>query len=695
MDVVPHVLLAVADDLGWNDVSFHGSEISTPNLDRLALGNHSAHLVNYYGQSICTPARSSMLTGRYASHTGMQHSYWVQGQAGGLPLKFKTLADRFAEVGYARHAVGKWHLGFESWSYTPLGRGFESYYGYLGGGEDYLSHKTGGFVDLTANRTAVLTAGGVYSTVLFADQAIARINDHAALGDRRPLFLYLAFQAVHSPLQAPQEWIDRYSWLTDPNRRVMAAMTSCMDEQFGRVVDALEGAGMWSQTVLAFVADNGGPPYVANSNWPMRGGKWTMWEGGTHLTGFIHAPSHLPEAPRRFEGLMHQADLLPTLLGASGVVAVNDSVTPPMDGLNMWPALLNPADVHGPRRSVLLNVDPTNQGGELHDPGGWSGYAGIRVGEFKLVLGDPGVPNAWCWPNQNRSKSRSDSSSSSSTAVEMVSEERVMASPAAASPSSPPPSSVQQIIERHITSTLDPRYSVRIEAAEAEKLRGHTMAVPAHAPPPPWVHSSMHVVTDLALADCPEAARVRARDGASCTLVPSTCLPGNDLAHFVLQGPAQECCAACVANSSCTAWTFNTADEPSQCWLKTRPASIPEASDQCTSGLVDGRPPAPPPPTPPGSCAATDYSHCTCAYNGTVPNNRVGALLFNLREDPRETTNLAADPNHAGTLAELRAALQIFIDSAVTPLNELPAQREVDPAANPSTSGREYWAPWM
>ncbi len=251
----PHVVLTVADDLGWNDVSFHGSEIATPTLDKLALGNHSVHLLNYYGQSICTPARSSMLTGRYAAHTGMQHSYWVQGQRGGLPLKFKTIADHFAEAGYARAAVGKWHLGFESWSYTPLGRGFESYFGYLGGGEDYLTHKTAGYVDLTANRTAVLSAGGVYSTELFADQAIARIRDHSASGDVRPFFLYLAFQAVHSPLQAPQDWIDRYGWLRDGNRRVLAAMTSAMDEQLGRLVSALETEGMWRQTVLAFVAD--------------------------------------------------------------------------------------------------------------------------------------------------------------------------------------------------------------------------------------------------------------------------------------------------------------------------------------------------------------------------------------------------------------------------------------------------------
>lgn len=325
----PHIVFTVSDDLGWNDVSFHGSEVSTPNLDALALGPNSVHLVNYYGQSICTPARSSILTGRYASHTGLQHSYWLQGQAGGLPLTFKTIADHFAEAGYARASVGKWHQGFESWSYTPIERGFQSYYGYLGGGEDYYTHKSGEYIDLTANRTAVLTAGGQYSTGLFTDEAISRIRNHALHALPQPLFLYLAYQAVHSPLEAPKSWVDRYTWITNPHRRVLAAMTSCMDAHIGRIVSSLKEVGMWSSTVFAFTADNGGPPYVANSNWPMRGGKWTMWEGGTHLVGFVHSAARLPSAPKNFTGLMHQADWVPTLLGAAGIVKINDTSSPP------------------------------------------------------------------------------------------------------------------------------------------------------------------------------------------------------------------------------------------------------------------------------------------------------------------------------------------------------------------------------
>lgn len=131
----------------------------------------------------------------------------------------------------------------------------------------------------------------MYSTTLFANQSIKVIEAHAQHHANKPLFLYLALQSVHSPLQAPKAYVDRYSWITNPKRRTLAAMSTCQDDELARVVKAAKGAGLWDNSVFAFVADNGGPPYVANSNWPMRGGKWTIWEGGTHLTGKSQCPS--------------------------------------------------------------------------------------------------------------------------------------------------------------------------------------------------------------------------------------------------------------------------------------------------------------------------------------------------------------------------------------------------------------------
>ena len=176
-----------------------------------------------------------------------------------------------------------------------------------------------------------------------------------------------------------------------------------------------------------------------------------------------------------------------------------------------------------------------------------------------------------------------------------------------------------------------------------------------------------------------------------CTVEVDTCFPGNDIRH-VESPSAAACCDTCTAHAACTSWTYNTADTPHKCWLKTRPAEEPVPSVDCTSGIVDGRPPAPPPP--PGACAVTEYTMCTCAYNGTVPNNREQPLLFDLEADPRETTNLATRPEHASTLASLWAALQTYIDSAVTPLNELPAQRRKDPASEPGALNRTWWGPW-
>ena len=422
----PHILLILSDDLGYNDVGWHGSEIATPFLDSLVA--KGVELSNYYGHMICTPSRSALMSGRYAFHAGMQHSYWYPGQSGGLPLKFPTLADHLKAEGYSTHMVGKCesciantlpplfvchhfadallhppssspgHLGYESRAYTPLGRGFDSYYGYLGGGEDYYTHESGGYVDLHAGAdlAPVRNETGSYSAGLFANKTIDIIDAHA--GDA-PLFLYLAFQSVHAPIEAPAPSVAPYAWITDKDRRTMAGMVSTMDSEIARVSAALERNGYLDDCLIVFLADNGGPPYIANSNFPMRGGKWTIWEGGTHLVGFASGFG----LPAKTEtALMHHVDWVPTLVAAAGG-ALRDAATPPVDGVDLWPTLTAPLEVGvaaGTRTEVVMNVDQTNQV-NVNDAGGWSGYAAIRVGGLKLALGWPGIPDGWCLPNQN------------------------------------------------------------------------------------------------------------------------------------------------------------------------------------------------------------------------------------------------------------------------------------------------------
>ena len=273
----PNIVFILMDDLGFNDVGWHGSEIQTPVLDNLVA--NGVELSRYYGHMICTPSRASIMSGKYAFGVGMQHSFWGTGQTGGLPLDVTTMGDALSAANYSTHFVGKWHLGFENASYHPLGRGWGSYYGYLGGGEDYVTHKSGKYLDFHDGHRNAFEAAGSYSTYLFANRSIDLIDAHAKAsavtsgGDTQPFALMLAFQAVHAPLQAPADWVAKYAWITDSKRRTMAAMTSCVDHEIGRVVDALKTNGMYDNAIIAVVADNGGPPYVANSNWPMRGGK--------------------------------------------------------------------------------------------------------------------------------------------------------------------------------------------------------------------------------------------------------------------------------------------------------------------------------------------------------------------------------------------------------------------------------------
>jgi len=639
----PNILLIVSDDLGFNDVGFHGSEIQTPFIDSLA--HAGVILDHYYGHSICTPSRSSIMSGRYASHTGLQHSYLLTGTDVGLPLKFKSLANHMNEQGYASHCVGKWHLGFQSYAYTPRGRGFASYFGYLTGGEDYFTHMVGKYADLHENETPALNYNGSYSTPLFANKTIDIIAAHNA--SLQPLFIYLAFQSVHSPLQAPTEWVEKYSWITATSRRTLAAMTSCMDYEISRIVASLKAKEMWTNTLLVMVADNGGPPYVANSNWPMRGGKWTMWEGGTHLAAFaVHGGGLLPQ--KRFAGLAHHADWAATFVEAAGG-KMNDTVLPAPDSVSLWSALTSadPAVV-GPRDHVLLNVDQTNQV-DPNDPGGWSGYAGVVVksaalGHFKLMLGNPGVPNSWCWPNQVNE--------SASAAVHHP--------------------AVNNGIIRDVTLLPPTERSGEGEGVAAGPEHGTL-----HAP--------------------------------SCHVLPAVSYHANDIK--TVNGNAGDCCGICTAVAGCKGWTWRAATTATAtaaaassgseataaaCWLKTslEPANKGSCNgNECQSGYIGTLPPPAPPPAPAGPIdPMPDNSTLTCGYNGKIPGNKTGAILFNLATDPVEKHNLAvAQP---ANVALLMKYLQPFIDSAVPPLNEFKSERASDPRAAEAAANASCWVPW-
>ncbi|XP_047128306.1 arylsulfatase B isoform X1 [Hydra vulgaris] len=378
----PHIIMIVADDMGFNDVSFHGSkQIPTPNIDKIA--KEGVILNNYYVLPICTPSRSAIMTGRYPIHTGMQSDTIFAANAWGVGLDEKFLPQYLKNVGYQTHAIGKWHLGFFSKEYTPTYRGFDSFYGYYGGQADYWDHSLASngwwgldlHYDTPSSSKNIFNQWGNYSTAMYSMEAIDRIRNH---NSTQPMFLYLAYQAVHSanlreyPLQAPQEWVDKFSHIKHKGRQNYAAMLGVMDHWIGQITSELLKQNMLDDSIIIFTSDNGGPANGLNNNWatnyPLRGTKTTVYEGGVRGAACIWS-KELSKNPRVSNDLMHITDWLPTLLSAAGV---DTTLLPNLDGLNLWDTLIN--QVPSPRTEVLINIDPL-----LYM------NAALRVGDWKIV----------------------------------------------------------------------------------------------------------------------------------------------------------------------------------------------------------------------------------------------------------------------------------------------------------------------
>ncbi|XP_074604994.1 arylsulfatase B-like [Brevipalpus obovatus] len=322
----PNIIIFLADDLGWDDVSFHGSkQIRTPNIDRLA--REGVVLNNYYTGPLCTPSRGSLLSGYHPIHSGTQHWVILPQEPRGLPLNFTLLPEYLRDYDYANHIVGKWHLGSHRRYYTPTYRGFDSHVGYFNGGNDYYDHTTlssslAWGIDFRRNLNLNTNASGIYSTHYYTDEALKIIENHPK--HNQPLFLYMAYQSVHtgntySPLQAPKEYIDRFPNINHRKRKIFAGMLSAMDDSIGIIMESLQHHDMLQNSIICFMSDNGGPAngFMGNfaSNWPLRGVKDTLWEGGVRVPALIWSPV-LKKKSYVFQGLFHVSDWLPTLLTA-------------------------------------------------------------------------------------------------------------------------------------------------------------------------------------------------------------------------------------------------------------------------------------------------------------------------------------------------------------------------------------------
>jgi len=355
----PNIVYLLADDLGYTDVGFHGSEIKTPHLDKLAAAG--ARLEAFYVQPVCSPTRAALLTGRYPMRHGLQVGVvrpWAQY---GLPLEERTLPQALQEAGYFTAICGKWHLGHFQRTYLPTSRGFSHQYGHYNGALDYFTHERDGGFDWHRNDRVCRNEG--YTTKLLGDEAVRLIEQQDG---NRPFFLYVPFNAPHAPLQALPDYLDKYQSIADQKRRTYAAMVSCVDDQVGWIVAALERRGLAGNTLIAFSSDNGGPLNLGATNGPLRAGKGTLYEGGVRVCAFANWPGQIAPGTVVTQSL-HIVDWYPTLLNLAGVPLAQKL---PLDGRDAWPTIA--AGKPTPHDEILHNTTPGN--------------GAIRVGDWKLVL---------------------------------------------------------------------------------------------------------------------------------------------------------------------------------------------------------------------------------------------------------------------------------------------------------------------
>lgn len=380
-------------------MSFHGSrQIPTPNLDLLASTGVVLH--NYYVSPVCSPSRSALLTGLNPIRTGMQVGVIGASEPYGLSPNFTTMADHFRSLDYSTHVVGKWHQGFFREEYLPTRRGFDSFLGYLTGHLDYYD-KTGGdlFVgyDFYENEDYANLSQyyNQYTTDIYTDRVVHLIEDHAR-NQSKPFFIYMAHQAVHGgniwgePLQPPTRFHNLYPHIEDGQRRKFAGMVAALDQSVGRVFRALHETGQLDRTILFFSTDNGGATggldgqqidRSKGSNLPLKGAKYTLWEGGVRGTAFAWSAA-LAKTPHVSHNLMHITDVLPTLYRAVGG---DPHSLADIDGVSQWDSLLRPEEP-SPRSHLLHNIDHS-------EPEQWA----VRAGDHKLTSGTSLAGNYDLW----------------------------------------------------------------------------------------------------------------------------------------------------------------------------------------------------------------------------------------------------------------------------------------------------------
>jgi arylsulfatase A-like enzyme len=367
----PNIVFIIPDDMGWNDVGYHGSEIKTPHIDKLA--RDGIRFQNQYVMPTCTPTRVGLISGRYPSRYGVTSPAY--GEI--FDEQTVTLPGALHQCGYQTFISGKWHMGSPP-EFTPRKYGFDHSYGYFAGQIDpYTHHYKNGDPSWHRNDEPLGEEG--HATDLITDEAVRVIKAK----HKNPFFLYVAYSVPHYPLAEPEQWTAPYQdRIADPSRRLFAASVTHMDEGIGRIVDALDRQGLRQNTLIVFVSDNGGqkswqsetqyqgryadkPHTVLGDNLPLRGWKGDLYEGGIRVPALVNWPSVL--APGETKALVHIVDWMPTLCKLAGYRPDQETN---WDGQNVWSAITT-KDNHTESRTFYWKTPNA---------------AAVRQGDLKLIV---------------------------------------------------------------------------------------------------------------------------------------------------------------------------------------------------------------------------------------------------------------------------------------------------------------------
>ncbi|NWG46106.1 MAG: sulfatase-like hydrolase/transferase [Alphaproteobacteria bacterium] len=424
----PNVIVILADDLGYGDISAYGGRVPTPNIDRIG-AEGAVFTQGYVTTPVCSPSRAALVTGRYQQRFGFEYNAREAADVPdvGLVSGERTIADHLKAAGYSTGLVGKWHLGFKDEHY-PTNRGFDEFYGHLSGATSYLNVRSRGAISIPTNTEedarapASATAEEVYAarllkgteplapprrargsaivsgaektvieepryiTDVFGEKSADFIRRHAD----EPFFLYTAFNAPHSPFQVTQEYYDRFPDVTNELHRVYFGMIAALDDAVGEILAALEETGAADNTIVVFLSDNGCAGYFQTlcSCEPLSGGKLTYYEGGIRVPYLVRWPGTI-EPGTVVDVPVSTLDILPTALDAAGSAAPQDLA---LDGTSLLPLFRDGASFAGHERLVWRNY-PT---------------IAVRQGDLKLIKPDQDAPGGYLYDLAADEKEQTD-----------------------------------------------------------------------------------------------------------------------------------------------------------------------------------------------------------------------------------------------------------------------------------------------